>query len=111
MWRAFGQAMAMLEEYAETRVRSDGRQEDRRTGNLVYYAVEHPETRPVEDESLPENHPWRVMPDWDRAVSTRMVLTGTSSVESGASASINLPSRKSTTTLVVVSMSIKCLIV
>ena len=37
----------MLEEYATTRVRVGGQQADRRTGNLVYYAVEHPETRPV----------------------------------------------------------------
>ena len=54
--------MKKLEQYATTRVRVDGKQEDRVTGNLVWYAVEHPETRPVEDESLPEGHKWRVMP-------------------------------------------------
>ena len=36
-------------------MRADGGQEDWVTGNLVYYAVEHVETRPVEDESLPED--------------------------------------------------------
>jgi conjugative relaxase-like TrwC/TraI family protein len=62
IWQANRLAMSELEEYATTRVRVDGRQEDRVTGNLLYYSVEHPETRPVEDESVPDNHRWRVMP-------------------------------------------------
>jgi conjugative relaxase-like TrwC/TraI family protein len=68
VWEAVREAMAMLERYATTRVRSDGKQEDRVTGNLLWYAVEHPDTRPVEDESLPEDHKWRVMPRPDRHI-------------------------------------------
>lgn len=66
IWQAGREAMTMLERYATTRVRKDGRQADRTTGNLLWYAVEHAETRPVEDASLPEDHPWREMPDMDR---------------------------------------------
>jgi conjugative relaxase-like TrwC/TraI family protein len=64
--QSYRQAFAMLQRYATTRVRIDGQQEDRVTGNLLGYAIEHPDTRPVEDESLAEDHPWRVMPlpDW-----------------------------------------------
>jgi conjugative relaxase-like TrwC/TraI family protein len=68
IWQAGREAMAMLETYATTRVRVGGQQADRNTGNLAWYAVEHPETRPVEDESLPGDHPWRVMPDMDRHI-------------------------------------------
>jgi conjugative relaxase-like TrwC/TraI family protein len=68
IWDAFREAMAMLEGYATTRVRVKGKQDDRVTGNLVWYAVEHAETRPVEDESLPEGHKWRVMPLPDRHI-------------------------------------------
>ncbi len=68
IWNAFGAAMQRLETYATTRVRVDGQQADRVTGNLIWYAVEHADTRPVEDESLPEGHRWRVMPDWDRHI-------------------------------------------
>ena len=66
--KSYRQAFSMLESYATTRVPIDGRQEDRVTGNLVGYAVEHAETRPVEDESLPADHPWRIMPLPDRHV-------------------------------------------
>ena len=68
IWRALERTMKKIEEYATTRVREDGKQEDRVTGNLVWYAVEHAETRPVEDESLPDGHKWKVMPDQDRHV-------------------------------------------
>ena len=51
LWASVREAMAKLEEYATTRVRVDGKQEDRGTGNLVWYAVEHAETRPVIDAS------------------------------------------------------------
>ncbi|WP_152054203.1 MobF family relaxase [Tautonia marina] len=68
LWESFREALAMLEGYATTRVRVDGKHEDRITGNLVAYAVEHAETRPTVDESLPEDHPWRVMPDEDRHI-------------------------------------------
>jgi conjugative relaxase-like TrwC/TraI family protein len=63
---SYREAFAMLERYATTRVRAGGLQEDRVTGNLLGYAIEHDDTRPVEDRSLPENHPWRVMPLPDR---------------------------------------------
>ena len=59
LWRASRQALADLEEMATTRVRKGGRQEDRVTGNLVYYATEHPETRPTKEDG---------MPDWDRHI-------------------------------------------
>ena len=51
--------MAELETLATTRVRKGGRQEDRVTGNLVWYATEHPETRPTKQDG---------MPDWDRHI-------------------------------------------
>lgn len=66
LWAANREAMAMLETYATTRVRAGDRHDDRVTGNLVWYSVEHAETRPVEDENRPENDPWRTMPDPDR---------------------------------------------
>jgi len=68
IWEAVHEAMARLEEYATTRVRVDGQQADRRTGNLVWYAVEHADTRPVEDEAFPEDHRWRFMPQPDRHI-------------------------------------------
>lgn len=51
------EAMADIEKLAVTRVRKDGRYEDRVTGNLVWFAVEHHEARPVKDDG---------MPDWQR---------------------------------------------
>ena len=68
MWEAFREVLAMLEGYATTRVGEGGRQDHRVTGNLVAYAVEHAETRPTVDASLPEDHPWRLMPDEDRHI-------------------------------------------
>jgi conjugative relaxase-like TrwC/TraI family protein len=68
LWESVREAMAMLEQYASTRIRIDGQQDDRVTGNLLWYAVEHPDTRPVENEALPEDHQWRVMPLPDRHV-------------------------------------------
>jgi conjugative relaxase-like TrwC/TraI family protein len=68
IWRAMRLALDRVEHYATTRVRIDGQQEDRVTGNMLYYAVEHADTRPVEDEALPEDHPWRVMPLPDRHI-------------------------------------------
>jgi conjugative relaxase-like TrwC/TraI family protein len=68
IWESVREAMGMLEAYATTRVRVDGQQEDRVTGNLVWYGVEHAETRPVEDASLPDDHQWRLMPDPDRHI-------------------------------------------
>jgi conjugative relaxase-like TrwC/TraI family protein len=59
LWQSVEEAMGMLEDYATTRVRTGGQQADRRTGNLVWYAVEHPETRPTAEDN---------MPDWDRHI-------------------------------------------
>ena len=59
LWDAGREAMADLEEMATTRVRKGGRQEDRRTGNLVWYAKEDAETRPAKEDK---------MPDWDRHI-------------------------------------------
>ena len=59
LWEAARETMADLEQLATTRVRKGGKQDDRVTGNLVWYAVEHPETRPTK-----EDH----MPDWDRHI-------------------------------------------
>lgn len=64
--QSYREAFALVERYATTRVRMDGSQDDRLTGNLLAYVIEHQDTRPVEDKSLPENHPWRVMPLPDR---------------------------------------------
>src|SRR5579875_3359636 len=49
--QSYREAFVRLQRYATTRVRIDGQQEDRRTGNLLGYVIEHPDTRPVEDES------------------------------------------------------------
>lgn len=68
LWEANRLAMGDLEAYATTRVRQGGRQEDRVTGNLCWYSVEHPETRPVLDEFRPKGDPSRVMPDPDRHI-------------------------------------------
>jgi conjugative relaxase-like TrwC/TraI family protein len=59
LWEAARETMAELEQLATTRVRKGGRQEDRVTRNLVWYAVEHAETRPTKEDN---------MPDWDRHI-------------------------------------------
>src|SRR5436305_14546074 len=46
LWEAGREAMADLERMATTRVRKEGRQEDRLTQNILYYAKEDAETRP-----------------------------------------------------------------
>ncbi len=59
LWDAGREAMADLEAMATTRVRKGGRQEDRLTGNLLWYAKEDAETRPAKEDK---------MPDWDRHI-------------------------------------------
>jgi conjugative relaxase-like TrwC/TraI family protein len=59
LWSAGRKAMADIEELATTRVRKGGRQEDRLTQNILYYAKEDPETRPTKEDR---------MPDWDRHI-------------------------------------------
>ena len=68
IWQANRLTMNDIQPYATTRVRVDGRQEDRVTGNMLWYSVEHPETRPVIDDALPEGHRWKVMPLPDRHI-------------------------------------------
>jgi len=55
-WEATREAVADIEEVATTRVRKSGQQGDRITGNLVGYAVEHPETRPAKEDKMPDWH-------------------------------------------------------
>jgi conjugative relaxase-like TrwC/TraI family protein len=54
LWAAARETVADLEQYTTTRVRKDGQQADRLTGNLVGFAVEHPETRPAKDDGMPD---------------------------------------------------------
>lgn len=54
LWAAARETMADLEGYATTRIRKGGAQDDRLTGNLVAFAVEHPETRPAKADNMPD---------------------------------------------------------
>ena len=69
LWDAGRETMADLEKMIATRVRQGGRQEDRVTGNMVYYAFEHPETRPAKADGMPDpdRHIHFVIPNatWD----------------------------------------------
>ena len=58
-WEAANEAMDDVEQQATTRVRKGGKDDDRVTGNMVWFAVEHPETRPAKEDG---------MPDWDRHI-------------------------------------------
>ncbi|WP_422932193.1 MobF family relaxase [Singulisphaera sp. PoT] len=54
LWAAGREAMADLEQLATTRVRKGAKQDDRVTGNLVWYGVEHAETRPAKEDGMPD---------------------------------------------------------
>ncbi|WP_157369266.1 MobF family relaxase [Zavarzinella formosa] len=54
LWEAARETMSDLEDFATTRVRKGGALEDRLTGNLVAFAVEHPETRPAKSDNMPD---------------------------------------------------------
>ena len=56
LWDAAHETVADLERVATTRIRKGGQQADRVTGNLVGYAVEHAETRPVKADNMPDAH-------------------------------------------------------
>jgi conjugative relaxase-like TrwC/TraI family protein len=56
MWASAHEAVAEMEKLATTRVRQDGRQEDRLTGNLVGYGVGHHEGRPAKDDNMADWH-------------------------------------------------------
>ena len=58
-WQAANEAMEDVERMATTRVRKGGRDADRITGNMVWLAVEHPDTRPAGADGKP---------DWDRHI-------------------------------------------
>lgn len=55
-WEAARETVTDLERFATTRVRKSGNQEDRVSGNLVGYAVEHAETRPAKADKMPDPH-------------------------------------------------------
>lgn len=59
IWEAGREAMADIESMITTRIRKGGEQDDRTTGNMIWYGFEHPETRPNRDDG---------MPDWDRHI-------------------------------------------
>jgi conjugative relaxase-like TrwC/TraI family protein len=59
LWDAAREAMADVEKLATTRIRKGGMDADRVTSNLVWLAVEHPDTRPAKADG---------MPDWDRHI-------------------------------------------
>ncbi|WP_029630431.1 MobF family relaxase [Zavarzinella formosa] len=54
LWEAARETMSDLEGHATTRVRKGGQLDDRLTGNLVAFAVEHPETRPAKADNMPD---------------------------------------------------------
>lgn len=54
IWQAGREALGMLEGYATTRIRKGGQQADRTTGNLIWFAVEHAETRPTAEDNMPD---------------------------------------------------------
>lgn len=56
LWDAARETVADLEREATTRIRKGGRHDDRLTGNLVGYAVEHAETRPAKEDNMPDPH-------------------------------------------------------
>ncbi len=56
LWDAGRKAMVDIEEHAATRVRKGGTHDDRETGNIVWYGVEHAETRPAKDDGMPDWH-------------------------------------------------------
>ena len=58
-WEVANEAMRDVETMATTRVRKGGKDEDRVTGNMVWLAVEHPDTRPLKEDG---------MSDWDRHI-------------------------------------------
>jgi conjugative relaxase-like TrwC/TraI family protein len=64
LWQAVRESAADVEAAIVTRVCKGGKQEDRLTGNLIWYAFEHPETRPTKQDGMPrpDRHIHVVMP-------------------------------------------------
>jgi conjugative relaxase-like TrwC/TraI family protein len=59
MWKVLRETMADVERYAMSRVRKNNMDTDRVTGNVVWLAVEHPDTRPTKEDGKA---------DWDRHI-------------------------------------------
>lgn len=54
LWRSVRNVMADIEAISTTRVRQAGEHDDRVTGNLTWFGVEHPETRPSREDHMPD---------------------------------------------------------
>ncbi|MDY3551451.1 MobF family relaxase [Gemmata sp. JC717] len=54
IWEAGRETMADIEGMIATRKRKGGAQEDRVTGNLMWFGFEHPETRPAKSDGMPD---------------------------------------------------------
>lgn len=54
LWEAARETMADLEAVVTTRVRKGGKEEDRVTRNMMWFAFEHPETRPAKEDGMPD---------------------------------------------------------
>jgi conjugative relaxase-like TrwC/TraI family protein len=72
LFRAAGDAtMEDLQTLAATRVRKDGREEDRVTGNILWLCREHGDTRPTKEDDMPDydRHTHYLVPNitWDDA--------------------------------------------
>jgi conjugative relaxase-like TrwC/TraI family protein len=69
LWEAGRETMADLERFITTRERKGGAQDNRVTGNMIWYGFEHPETRPAKADGVPDpdRHIHFVVPNltWD----------------------------------------------
>jgi conjugative relaxase-like TrwC/TraI family protein len=54
IWDAGREAMKDLEAMTTTRIRKGGEHDDRKSGNLIWYGFEHPETRPARSDNMPD---------------------------------------------------------
>ena len=65
LWEAVRETMGDVEDFTHTRERRGGKHENRQTGNLMYLAVEHAESRPVKADGLadPDRHIHVVIPN------------------------------------------------
>jgi conjugative relaxase-like TrwC/TraI family protein len=60
---AIDRLLAEIEKHISTRVRRDGRDENRTTGNFVGALIQHEETRPINSEPDPQRH-WHLV-NWN----------------------------------------------
>ena len=54
LWEAGRETMRDLEAMVKSRIRRGGEMDDRLTGNLIYFALEHPDTRPAKSDQMPD---------------------------------------------------------